>query len=107
MDNNEPVVDERAKYVAKLKTDLDKVIAGQSFERTNAGKLIIEILEADVNRFTADVLSDKFIDDHMGYVDARSKANYAASLLGRIKAVNNPDREKDIREKIELAESAE
>lgn len=100
----EEVQDERKKYVDSLKAELETISAGQSFETTGAGKLIKKILQADVDRFTNDVLSDKFLNDHMGYVDARAKANYAASILSRLQRIKSPEKEKDIREKIELAE---
>ena len=100
MDNE---ITEREKYINDLQVKLTKVIAAQSFEYTDAGKLIIEILTADVNLFSKQVLSDQFLNDHMGYVDARAKANYAASLLGRIQKLNNSDTEKEIRKGIDEA----
>lgn len=99
MDDQLP--NERAEYVAGLHRQLETVIAGQSFELTDAGELIVKILEADVDRFTNDLLSKKFLNDHMGYVDVRAKANYAASILGRLKTLNNPAKEKDIREQLQ------
>lgn len=98
---------DREKYLIDLHAQLAKVVAGQSFEYTDAGKLIIEILTADVNNFTKLVLSSKFVNDHQGYVDARAKANYAASLLGRLKSLDNPLKEKEIRESIEAAKNDE
>ena len=98
---------DREKYLVGLHAQLAKVVAGQSFEYTDAGKLIVEILSADVNQFTKLVLTDKFINDHQGYVDARAKANYAASLLGRLKSLDNPAKEKEIRESIEAAKNDE
>lgn len=103
--DDQPVVDERRKYVDGLKAELETISAGQAFEVTGSGKLIIKILQADVDRFTNDVLSDKFIDNHMGYVDARAKANYAASILNRLQRVKSPAKEKEVREKLDLAEN--
>jgi len=104
MDNEQT---DREKYLTDLHAQLGKVIAGQSFEYTDAGKLIVEILTADVNNFTKLVLSSKFVNDHDGYLDVRAKANYAASLLGRLKSLDNPIKEKEIRESITLAENDE
>jgi len=100
---DDEVVDERQKYVDNLKAQLKDITAGQSFEKTKAGELITKILQADVNRFTNDVLSDKFVDDHSGYIDTRAKANYAASLLNRLLSLKNPKREKEIRDNIKEA----
>lgn len=100
-------VTDRDKFIADLNNQLSKVVTGQSFEYTDAGKLIIEILTADVNNFTKQVLSNKFINDHQGYVDARAKANYAASLLGRLQTLNDPVKEKVIREQLEAAQNDE
>lgn len=100
MDDQEQVFNERAEYVAGLHRQLETVIAGQSFELTEAGALIVKILEADVDRFTKEILSNKFTNDHQGYVDVRAKANYAASILGRLKSLNSPAKEKDLRDQI-------
>lgn len=107
MDNEQREQTEREKYLADLHDQLGKVVAGQSFEFTDAGKLIIGILTADVNMFTKQILSNKFINDQMGYVDARAKANYAASLLGRLKSLDDPMKEKVIRENIDVANNDE
>ncbi len=101
--DNEP--SDRDAYIADLHGQLAKVVAGQSFEHTDAGKLIIEILSNDVNVFTKDILSDKYINDHQGYVDVRAKCNYAASILGRLKRLNDPMKEKTIRESLEAAKN--
>jgi len=100
LSSDDPVFNERADYVAKLYKQLETVVAGQSFEFTDAGKLIVNILEADVDRFTKEILSNKFVNDHQGYVDCRAKANYAASILGRLKTLNSPAKEKDIRDQL-------
>ena len=97
MDDQEQVFNERAAYVEGLHKQLETLVAAQSFELTDAGALIVKILEADVDRFTNMLLSNKYVNDHQGYVDCRAKANYAASLLGRLKSLNNPNKEKEIR----------
>jgi hypothetical protein len=102
--DEEIVFNERAEYVAGLHRQLETVIAGQSFELTDAGKLIVQILEADVDRFTKELLSNKFINDHQGYVDVRAKTNYAASILGRLKTLNSPAKEKDLRDQLQAIE---
>jgi hypothetical protein len=107
MDDELHAITDREKYITDLHSQLQKVIAGQSFEYTDAGKLIVEILSADVNNFTKQILSNKFINDHQGYVDARAKANYAASLLGRLKTLDDPKKEKEIRESLEAAKNDE
>ena len=97
------VVDERQQYVDGLNAQLKDITAGQSFEKTKAGELIVKILQADVNRFTKGVLSDKFVNDHNGYIDARAKANYAANLLNRLSSLKSPEREKEVRGRIKEA----
>jgi hypothetical protein len=94
---------ERQKYIAKLQGQLDKAIAGENFHQTKPGKLIVDILRTDVTNFTNDVLSDKFIKDHDGYLDARAKANYASSLLDRLVKVANPVVQQQIRGDIKAA----
>lgn len=106
MDEQREITD-REKYISDLHVQLEKVIAGQSFEFTEAGKLIVDILTQDVNLFTKQILSNKFINDHQGYVDARAKANYAASLLGRLKSLDDPKKEKEIRDNLEAAKNDE
>lgn len=98
---------EREKYIATLHAQLEKVVAGQAFEKTSAGALIVQILEADVNQFTKKILSNDFINNHQGYVDVRAKANYAASLLARLKQFDNPAAEKQIRDDLEAAKNDE
>lgn len=101
MDDQEQVFNERAAYVEGLHKQLETLVAAQSFELTDAGALIVKILEADVDRFTNMLLSNKYVNDHQGYVDCRAKANYAASLLGRLKSLNNPNKEKEIRDQLQ------
>lgn len=97
---DEQVINEREQYVQNLNDQLHAVVTAQSFELTDAGALIVKILEADVSRFTNQLLSDKYTNDHQGYVDVRAKANYAASLLARLKTLDNPAKEKDIRDQL-------
>jgi hypothetical protein len=94
---------ERQKYIAKLQGQLDKAIAGENFHQSKPGKLIVEILQHDVTAFTNDVLSDKFVKDHDGYLDARAKANYASSLLDRITKVADPKIQQQLRGDIKAA----
>lgn len=93
---------EREKYVAKLHSDLAKVIAANDFHATEPGQLIIGILQADVTNATNDLLSNKFVDDHNGYLDARARAAYASTLLGRLTKLANVD-QKPLRQSIDAA----
>lgn len=90
-------------YVKSLEAELSRILAAEEFGTTKPGKLIIEILEGDVNAFTNKLLSPDFLNDHMGYVDARAKANYAQSLLSRINTVKSERVKKELTDKIKAA----
>lgn len=97
-------ISEREKYKLSLMNSLTKIAAAQSFENSDAGKLIIEILNNDISSFTKQILSDKFVDNHMQYVDCRAKANYAASLLMRLQTISDNEGESEIRKKLKELE---
>lgn len=102
-----PEQNEREKYISDLNKQLETIMAAQSFQQTEGGKLIIQMLKNDINVFTQDLISSKFINDHNGYLDVRSRLEYAASLLGRIITVADPEKEKKARQDLKLAKTSD
>lgn len=99
--DNQPT--ERDKYLNNLYQQLDKAQAAGHFQNDAGGQLVIEMLNADVARFTSDVASDKFINDHNGYLDSRAKLSYSVSLLKRLNNLANPDLPAKLQDQIKAA----
>lgn len=95
----------RQDTIDRLARDLEKATAAGEFVNSNGGKLLMNFISADINRFVAQISSDKFVNDHNGYLDARSKLSYASSLLKRLTRLSDPDVPQAIREQINLAQS--
>lgn len=100
--DNQPT--ERDKYLDNLHKQLDKAQAAGHFQNDAGGKLVIEMLNVDIARFTADIASDKFVNDHNGYLDSRAKLSYALSLLNRLNGLATPDLPAKLQDQIKAAQ---
>lgn len=96
--------DKRQNYVDNLAKQLEKAVLASEFSNTPVGKYLIDMLQADANLFAQQIASDKFINDHNGYLDARAKLSYVSSLLNRLQKAANPDLEANLRQQIDEAQ---
>lgn len=99
------VVDTRQEYIDKKAKDLEKASAAGEFVNSTGGQNLIEWLQAQINQFTNDLLSDKYINDHNGYLDARAKVSFARNIVATLTKMSNPDLEATLRKQIEEAQS--
>jgi hypothetical protein len=97
--------DKRQNYVDNLAKQLEKAVLASEFNNTPVGKYLIDILQTDASLFAQQIASDKFINDHNGYLDARAKLSYVASLLSRLQKTADPNLEANLRQKIDEAQS--
>lgn len=102
MDNE---ITPREKAVNSLSIQLDKARATGEFINSNGGKVLLDVLAADITRFRMQIESNKFIADHDGYLDARARLDYAKNLTSRLVKVGDPDLPQIIQEQINLAQS--
>lgn len=103
MDDQTP--DTRQKYIDSKAKELEKASAAGEFVNSTGGKNLIDWLNAQVNQFTNELLSDKFINNHNGYLDARAKVSFARNIVATLMKQSNPDVEAELRKQIEVAQS--
>jgi hypothetical protein len=103
MDNE--TVDQRQAYIDQKAKDLEKASAAGEFVNSKGGQNLIDWLQAQINQFTNDLLSNKYINDHNGYLDARSKVSFARNIITTLTKMSNPDLEAELRKQIEVAQS--
>jgi hypothetical protein len=98
-------VDKRQVYIDKKAKDLGKAAAAGEFVQSKGGQNLIDWIQAQVNLFTNDLLSDKFINDHNGYLDARAKVSFGRNIIATLTKLSNPDLEAALRKEIEAAQA--
>lgn len=97
--------DARDKEIARLAKDIEKAASSSQYVNSAGGKLHMDWLTAQLNQATNDILSDKFISDHNGYLDARSRAAFIRNQLATLTKLSSPDLEMQLRSRMELAQS--
>ena len=98
-------IDKRQAYLSKIGRDLEKAAAAGEFVNSVGGNNLIGWLQAQINLFTNDMLSDKFINDHNGYLDARAKVSFARNIVATLTKLSNPDLEAGLRKQMADAEA--
>lgn len=83
----------------KLYDQLREVAASEDFFNLASGKLFLQLATAIVNKNTKDMLSEKFINDHNGYINARAESAAISSLLRRMQVAGSPKRKAKLNEK--------
>lgn len=105
MNNEDQVVDKRREYIDSKARELEKASAAGEFVNSKGGQNLIDWLTAQISNFTNDLLSDKYINDHNGYLDARAKVSFARNVVATLQKQANPDVEAALRQQIEEASS--
>lgn len=94
----------RDAYIAKLEDDLGKAAAAGEFTNSAGGQLVLEWLNAQITTFTNQILSNKFVNDHEGYLDARAKVSMATNIVSKLTKLSSPDLEMALRGQIQQAQ---
>ena len=74
-------MDERKEYENQLKEKLDKALAAEGLKKSDSWAVFEEIATTEINRLTKLILSDKFNDDHLGYLAAKAEINAYMRML--------------------------
>lgn len=102
---DDSTVDTRKEYIDKKAKELEKAAAAGEFVNSKGGKNHLEWCNAQINMFTNEILSDKFINDHNGYLDARAKVSVLRNVVATLTKQANPDVEAALRKQIEEAKA--
>lgn len=80
-------------------------MAAENFFNTESGQLINKLLSATITSLTRDIISDKFMKDHVGYVNALSELKANRLLQKKLMAAASPKRKQAIRERLDHKEA--
>ena len=97
------VKDTRQEYIDKKAKELEKAAAAGEFVNSKGGKNHLDWCNAQISMFTNEILSDKFINDHNGYLDARAKVSVLRNVVTTLTKLSSPDLEASLRKQIEEA----
>lgn len=92
---------EMEKQEQELRQQLNEAIAADEFFESAAGKLIVKLITHRVTISTRTITSDKFKNDHAGYVNELAWLNANKQLLRELQVAASPQRKAKIREKLE------
>lgn len=77
--------------ILKLEQELSKVIAAEEFFSHASGRLIVDLISAEITKFTRDITSSKYEKDHSGYIKALADLHAHRNLLRRLQAYATPE----------------
>lgn len=89
------------KKIAQLEHKLKESIQAEEFFNLGSGKLITELLTTEITKLNADIISEKFLKDHVGYVNTLAELRAAKKLLDRLHALANPRTRNNIAARLE------
>lgn len=87
--------------IAKLESQLAEVVAAESFFESKAGRLFVDLANKKINTILKDITSDKYLEDHQGYVNAISQLNAYKTLLDMMGVAKSPKRRQKLEERLE------
>ena len=91
--------------ITDLQSQLSEAIAAEGFFNQESGKLIDKLLTKTITKITRDIVSDKYLEDHVGYVNALSELRANRLLQRQLHATASPIRKKAIRERLDHKET--
>lgn len=74
----------------ELEQQLNQAVAASNFFETETGRLFVKLANLKINKYTRDILSDKFDDNHFGYVNCKSDLNAYKNMLVMMQRAANP-----------------
>lgn len=89
----------------ELEQQLREAAAAENFFETASGKLAIELLTREVDSIVKDICSDKYLEDHRGYVVAVLRLSARRDLIRKLTGAKSPARIAKIKERLEQYES--
>jgi hypothetical protein len=92
--------EDRDDEIVRLQQQLAEVLAAEEFEKSEAGRLWIQLATAEINKAVADITSNKYDKDHMGYLARKSDLNCYKNMLKRMQLAGSPVRKQKIVEAI-------
>jgi hypothetical protein len=107
-DSTQPQSDNpQAERLAQLEAQLREAAAAENFFETASGRLAVEIATIEINKLVQDICSDKYLKDHVGYVNAVSALRARKDWLRRLQVAKAPARVAKINERINHFENGE
>jgi hypothetical protein len=89
----------------KLQSQLSETLIARGGLADDFGRLLTELYTKHITLLTREVTSDKFLKDHVGYVNAVCNLNAYKTILKELQVAGSPLREQKLRQKLEEAES--
>jgi hypothetical protein len=85
----------------KLLDQLHEVAVAEQFFEQATGKLFTQIATKMVDSYTREMLSNKFDNDHLGYLACKANINAYKGMLRRMQVAAHPLRKAKLEEKLE------
>jgi hypothetical protein len=94
---------ETEQEISRLESQLNEAAAAERFFESASGKLINELIAKEVTRLTRDMVSDKYIKDHTGYMYCLAELRAWQGILKRLQVAASPVRRAKIQERLDDA----
>ena len=87
--------------VAILEEQLREAVAAEDFFNLASGKVWLTVISKDIDGLVKEITSDKFINDHEGYLEALGRLRQARRSIRLMQVAASPVRRSKIQEKID------
>jgi hypothetical protein len=91
-----PTPDNNDEEIIKLETQLGEVLAAEKFPETESGRLWMQLATSMINRAVADITSDKYQKDHMGYLKRLADLQAYKNMVRAMQIAASPVRKQKI-----------
>lgn len=88
MENQEQI--QADQQLAKLEMELAEANAADNFFETASGKVSLKIASLEIEKIIKDISSDKYLKDHVGYVNALADLRAMRKWQQRIQKLASP-----------------
>ena len=95
------------KEITRLEQQLREAALAAQFLEQDTGRLWVEFATQEINKIVNDITSDKFLKDHVGYVNALADLRAYKKMINKFRLACAPQRVAKINERIEQAKEDE
>lgn len=89
--------------IANLERQLSEAVAASGFFELEVGRLFQRLATLKINKYTRDILSDKYDNDHRGYNNAKSHINAYQDMLKMMQRAGRAEVRDTLKERLNVA----
>ena len=93
---------EQEQQIAELEQQLSEAAVAQGFKDTPYGELAVRLATLQIDKLVKDICSDKYLEDHRGYVNAVARLQARRDWLKSLTGAASHKRVAKIEERLEI-----